>query len=152
MKKKNVWTFVIIVVVVLVVCPLLLQLVPYGHSHTNPPVVSEPKWDSPQTRALAVRACFDCHSNETKWPWYTNIAPVSWLIQRDVDDGRRRLNFSDWGAPTRGEARNPSEMGRAIQRGSMPPWFYLPPHPEAQLTQAEKDQLIQGLQTTLSTP
>jgi hypothetical protein len=152
MKKKNVWTCVIIVVVVLVICPLLLQLVPYGHSHTNPPVISEPKWDSPQTRALAVRACFDCHSNETKWPWYTNIAPVSWLIQRDVDDGRRRLNFSDWGAPTRGEGRNPSEIVRTIQRGSMPPWFYLPPHPEAQLTQAEKDQLIQGLQTTLSTP
>jgi hypothetical protein len=152
MKKKNVWTCVIIVVILLVVCPLLLQLVPYGHSHTNPPVVSEPKWDSPQTRALAVRACFDCHSNQTKWPWYTNIAPVSWLIQRDVDDGRRRLNFSDWGAPSRGEGRNPSEIVRTIQRGSMPPWFYLPPHPEAQLTPAEKDQLIQGLQSTLSTP
>jgi hypothetical protein len=152
MKKKNVWTCVIIVVIVLVICPLLLQLVPYGHSHTNPPVVSEPKWDSPQIRALAVRACFDCHSNETKWPWYTNVAPVSWLIQRDVDDGRRRLNFSDWGAPTRGEGRNPGNIVRTIQRGSMPPWFYLPPHPEAQLTSAEKDQLIQGLQTTLSTP
>jgi len=152
MKKKTVWTCVLIVVAVLVICPLLLQLVPYGHSHTNPPVVSEPKWDSPQTRALAVRACFDCHSNETKWPWYTNIAPVSWLIQRDVDGGRSRLNFSDWGAPTRGEGRNPSGIARTIQRGSMPPWFFLPPHPEAQLTQAEKDQLIQGLQTTLSTP
>ena len=152
MKKKSVWTYVIGVVAVLILCPLLLQLVPYGHSHTNPPVVSEPKWDSPQTRALAVRACFDCHSNETKWPWYTNIAPVSWLIQRDVDNGRRRLNFSDWGAPTRGEGRNSNQMGRTILSGSMPPWFYLPPHPEAQLTQAEKDQLIQGLQTTLSTP
>jgi mono/diheme cytochrome c family protein len=152
MKKKNVWTVVIIVVVVLVICPLLLQLVPYGHSHTNPPVVSEPKWDSPQTRALAVRACFDCHSNETKWPWYTNVAPVSWLIQNDVDGGRRRLNFSDWGAPRGGEGGNPSEIVRTIQRGSMPPWFYLPPHPDANLTPAEKAQLIQGLQTTLSTP
>jgi hypothetical protein len=53
----------------------LIQVVPYGRSHTNPPVQSEPKWDSPQTRALAVRACYDCHSNETTWPWYTNVAP-----------------------------------------------------------------------------
>lgn len=63
----------------------LLQLVPYGRNHTNPPAVSQIAWDSPQTLDLAQRACFDCHSNETKWPWYTNIAPFSWLIQRDVD-------------------------------------------------------------------
>jgi hypothetical protein len=74
----------------------LIQLVPYGRDHTNPPVVAEPAWDSPQTRALAVRACFDCHSNETVWPWYSNVAPASWLVQRDVDDGRRRLNWSEW--------------------------------------------------------
>jgi len=60
---------------------IAMQLVPYGHAHTNPPVTGEPKWDSPQTRELAKRACFDCHSNETDWPWYSNIAPVSWLIQ-----------------------------------------------------------------------
>jgi hypothetical protein len=152
MKKKNLWTCVMIVVAVLILCPLLLQLVPYGHNHTNPPVISEPKWDGPQTRALAERACFDCHSNLTKWPWYTNIAPVSWLIQRDVDEGRERLNFSDWGAPRRGEGREGNEITRSIEEGEMPPWFYLLPHPDARLTPAEKDQLIQGLQTTVSTP
>ena len=62
-----------------------IQLVPFGHDHTNPPVVAEPAWDSPETRAFAVTACFDCHSNQTVWPWYSNIAPVSWLVQRDVD-------------------------------------------------------------------
>ena len=68
------------------------QLVPYGRDHDNPPVVAEPAWGSPATRELARRACFDCHSNETQWPWYSNIAPLSWLIQRDVDEGRDELN------------------------------------------------------------
>src|ERR1700674_2739250 len=77
----------------------LIQLVPIGVSVTNPPVVSEPNWDSPQTRALAQRACFDCHSNETIWPWYSRVAPVSWLLASDVIQGRSRLNFSTWGQP-----------------------------------------------------
>ncbi len=76
---------------------LLIQLVPYGRNHTNPPVLQEPNWDSPQTRALAQRACFDCHSNETEWPWYSHVAPVSWLVQRDVEEGREKVNFSTWG-------------------------------------------------------
>ena len=72
---------------------LVIQLIPYGREHSNPAVVSEPPWDSPATRAFAVTACFDCHSNETEWPWYSNIAPMSWLVQRDVDEGRQHLNF-----------------------------------------------------------
>src|SRR5215216_1353338 len=75
---------------------VVLQLVPYGRRHDNPPTTREPAWDDPTTRALAVRACFDCHSNETRWPWYSYVAPVSWLTQRDVDEGRRELNFSEW--------------------------------------------------------
>jgi hypothetical protein len=73
-----------------------LQLIPYGRDHDNPPVVEEPKWDSAETRRLAVKACFSCHSNETKWPWYSNVARASWLLQRDVDAGRDDLNFSVW--------------------------------------------------------
>ena len=75
---------------------LLIQLVPYGRDHTNPRVIAEPTWDSAKTRATAVIACFDCHSNETKWPWYSNIAPMSWLVQRDVDEGREHMNLSEW--------------------------------------------------------
>lgn len=137
---------IIIIMAVLVVGGfLLIQLVPYGHNHTNPPVVQEPQWDSPQTRALAARACFDCHSNETAWPWYTNVAPASWLIQHDVEEGRRQLNFSEWNKPQR-EARN---AGRVVQRGEMPDPKYLPLHPDARLTDAEKQALIQGLNTSL---
>lgn len=75
---------------------LLIQLVPYGRDHVNPPVGTEPPWDSVATRYLAKQACFDCHSNETKWPAYSRVAPISWLIQHDVAEGREVLNFSEW--------------------------------------------------------
>ena len=70
-----------------------------------------------QTRALAQRACFDCHSNETKWPWYSTIAPVSWLVQRDVEEGRRGLNFSEWGRPH----KEANEAASSVEKGEMPP-------------------------------
>ena len=70
--------------VVVIVGFLIIQVVPYGRNHTNPPVEQEPAWDSPQTRSLAERACFVCHSNETTLPWYRNVAPVSWLVLHDV--------------------------------------------------------------------
>ncbi|MBL8803313.1 MAG: heme-binding domain-containing protein [Planctomycetes bacterium] len=121
---------------------LAIQLVPYGRGHTNPPTRNEPRWNSPRTRELAARTCFDCHSNETEWPWYTNVAPVSWLVQRDVDEGRAALNFSE-GA--RGEAEEAAEV---LAEGEMPPWFYLPLHAHARLSPAEKRELIDGLVAT----
>lgn len=125
---------------------VLLQLVPYGHNHSNPAVVAEPQWDSPQTRDLAARACFDCHSNETHWPWYSSVAPVSWLIQRDVVEGRSHLNFSEWNRTQRAA----HEVGEAMTEGEMPPWFYLPMHPSARLSPSEKQALVTGLQQTLA--
>src|SRR5918999_81790 len=74
----------------------LIQLVVYGRTDDDPPVTAEPRWQGSGTRRLAVRACFDCHSNETQWPWYSNLAPASWLLQRDVKSGREELNFSEW--------------------------------------------------------
>jgi hypothetical protein len=138
-----------IIVGVVVLFILLIQLVPYGKDHTNPPVVAEPVWDSPQTRELAKRACFDCHSNEAVYPWYSNIAPVSWLVQRDVDQARRRLNFSDWNSSNPRASRMAEEVGNSIRRGSMPMPIYLLEHPTAKLTEAEKQQLIDGLQASL---
>jgi len=137
------WTLRITVAVVGLFA--LAQLVPYGRSHTNPPVQAEPAWDSQQTRALAKRACFDCHSNLTTWPWYSNVAPVSWLVQRDVDSGRGALNFSEWNRPQDGAG----DAVEAIQGGSMPPWYYTIQHPSAKLSAAQKQQLIAGLAATL---
>ncbi|MBP6470876.1 MAG: heme-binding domain-containing protein [Chloroflexi bacterium] len=136
----------LIVLGVLVGGFLLIQLVPYGRNHDNPPVVQEPNWDSPETRALAERACFACHSNETVWPWYSNIAPVSWLTQHDTEEGRQILNFSEWGV--NGRRQEADEIGEAIQEGSMPMPMFLITHPEARLTDAEKQALIRGLAAT----
>lgn len=126
---------------------LAIQLVPYGRNHTNPPVTQEPRWDSPRTRALAARACFDCHSNLTKWPWYSNVAPISWLLQRDVDAGRSQFNFSEWNRP---QDVSSGDLADAIRGGSMPPWFYTIPHPSARLSSTEQQALIQGLTATLN--
>jgi hypothetical protein len=122
-----------------------LQLVPYGRQHNNPPVLAEPVWDAPQTRELAQRACFDCHSNETNWPWYSNVAPMSWLVYRDVERGRHELNFSQWG---RGEQEADDAAETVIKR-KMPPMIYIPLHPEANLSDAERRSLADGLTASL---
>lgn len=122
---------------------LAIQLVPYGRDHANPPVVAEPAWDSPATRAYAVTGCFDCHSNQTVWPWYSNIAPMSWLIQHDVDEGRATLNWSTWGT-----GHGESEAAETVREGNMPPFVYLIAHPEANFSQADKDAFIRGLIAT----
>lgn len=113
----------------LVVLLLLVQAIPYGREHVNPPVRREPSWNTPETRALAQRACFDCHSNETRWPWYSRIAPASWLVQHDVNDGRGVLNFSEWDRLQK-EATN---SAKEVQERDMPPKSYLVAHPEARL-------------------
>jgi hypothetical protein len=122
---------------------LAIQLVPYGRNHTNPPVVSEPAWDSPATRAYAVTACFDCHSNQSTWPWYTNIAPISWLVQHDVDEGRQALNYSEWGRGHEGD-----DSAETVSQGKMPPFVYLLTHPNARFSEADRAAFIRGLVTT----
>ncbi|MBA3459563.1 MAG: heme-binding domain-containing protein [Deltaproteobacteria bacterium] len=125
-----------------------MQLVPYGRAHSNPPVVAEPKWDSPRTRELAVRACFDCHSNETKWPTYAKVAPLSWVVQRDVNAGREVFNFSEWHRPH--DLAHYS--GLSVRSHGMPPPQYRLAHPEADLTDEEKHDLARGLDATLKKP
>lgn len=123
---------------------LAIQTVPYGRHHANPPVRMEPVWDGRETRELARRACFDCHSNETIWPWYANLAPVSWLLQRDVDAGRTTLNFSEWS----GRQREARESAKTVRQGEMPPWFYKVLRPYARLTPEDRQALIRGLDAT----
>jgi len=139
MKKIALWILLGVAILF-----LAAQLIPYGRDHTNPAVQQEPQWDTPQTRELAKRACFNCHSNETVWPWYSNIAPVSWLVYRDAMEGRSRVNFSEW---NRGE-QEVEDAAELVQNGEMPLPIYLLMHPEARLSAAEKQTLIQGLIAT----
>ena len=97
-----------------------IQVVPSGHRSVNPAIIAEPAWDSPVTRALAKQACFDCHSNETVWPAYSRVAPVSWLIQHDVSEGRAVLNFSKWqGARRRRKRRAGRSWSERCRRRSI---------------------------------
>ncbi|MDD2921727.1 MAG: heme-binding domain-containing protein [Anaerolineales bacterium] len=123
----------------------LIQLIPFGRDHANPPTVSEPQWSSPEARALVKQSCFQCHSNETEWPWYSNVAPASWLVQFDVNEGRHKFNFSDWNK-RRGEL---DEMIGAIQEGEMPPLQYTAFHPEARLNAQQKQALIDALKSSI---
>ncbi len=129
-------------VIGLLLIGLAIQFIPYGHDHTNPPVNAEPEWHNPETRASAQRACFDCHSNETRWPWYSKIAPVSWLVTHDVEEGRMHINFSDW---NRTEEQHADEFQKVFAENSMPPAQYLILHPEARLSQQDRQILIDGL-------
>jgi len=124
---------------------VLVQFVPFGHDHTNPADAKEPLWNTPETRELVRRACFDCHSNQTVWRWYSNVAPVSWLVQRDVNGGRSHLNFTEWNTPQ----RHAKDVAEEVKAGDMPPWFYLPMHPTARLTESEKQALIDGAEPSL---
>jgi hypothetical protein len=143
--QRRAWRIVLFGAVGLIALFLLAQAVPYGRDHSNPPVAKEPAWDSTRTRALAERACFDCHSNLTRWPWYSNVAPESWLIRRDVSEGRSVLNFSEWNRPQEVDV---AEISEAVD-GGMPPWYYALLHAKSRLSQAEKEQLIAGLRRTL---
>jgi hypothetical protein len=117
-----------------------LQLVPYGRDHTNPPVIRDAPWASAEARRIAVTACYDCHSNETRWPWYSNVAPMSWLVQDDVDEGRDKLNFSEWE-----RRQDADDLVESVTEGSMPPRAYTLVHSSARLSAAEKEILLAAM-------
>ena len=127
---------------------VLAQLVPYGRDHTNPPDGTLASFDSPVTRDLARRACFDCHSNRTRWPWYASIAPASWRISHHVAEGREKLNFTAFDPTAEKVAEAAGEAGETVTRRTMPPRDYLLMHPEARLTPEESAALAKGLDAT----
>ena len=124
---------------------IAIQFVPLV-ARDNPPVSVEIAWDSPETKSIARRACYDCHSNETVWPAYARVAPVSWLIAKDVEEGREHLNFSEWDGPNEGL----DEVLAMLESGEMPMRRYTLLHPEAALTQPEITTFIRGLRETFA--
>jgi mono/diheme cytochrome c family protein len=118
----------------------LIQLVPYGRAHKDPSPTRQVRFSSAGTQRLFDGACADCHSDHTSWPLYSNVAPVSWLVQRDVDGGRRRMNLSEWDKP-QPELR---DVERVILGGGMPPLQYKLVHGKSRLSSAERRQLAAG--------
>ena len=122
---------------------VVIQLVPYGWKHPNPPVTQDAPWPSERAREIAVGACYDCHSNETEWPVYSYVAPMSWLVRRDVENGREALNFSTWDQEQESDADDGADE---VEDGSMPPRQYPPLHPDARLSDEEEQILIEALE------
>jgi hypothetical protein len=112
------------------------QFIPVDRS--APPTETEVP-ASPEVRAVLKRACYDCHSNQTTWPWYSRIAPASWLIARDVRVGREEMNYTAWNrlSPKK-QAKRFKQSWTLVEEGEMPMSIYLPLHPEAKLTDADK--------------
>jgi mono/diheme cytochrome c family protein len=125
---------------------VLIQFVPYGRDRSVGASTGEPQWATARTRELMVDACFSCHSNETEYPVYASIAPISWMIQDHIDEGRSKVNYSNF-ATDPGDADETIEV---LQEGEMPPASYtrFGLHPEAKLSEAELRELIDGLRAT----
>lgn len=141
---KKIWSKILIGIFVLFV---LIQFYPYGRDHDNPSVTNQVKWDSPQTKETFYLACADCHSNETEWPWYSSVAPASWLVQSDVDEGREHFNIST--PEGMDEANEAYEM---VEKGAMPLGVYLIMHSDADLDAEQKAKFIEGLKATFNKP
>jgi hypothetical protein len=113
----------------------------YQPPRTNPPVESAMP-APPEVQAILDRACMDCHSHQTRWPWYAYVAPVSWLVSYDTQEAREHLNFSKWGAySARKQAKKIGEMWEEVEDGEMPLLPYLLLHSEAKLSDADKSTL-----------
>jgi hypothetical protein len=142
-RKKNILIGMTIILIVFIV----IQFIPLSLTHKNQPVTGEPQWNSPETRSTFFKACADCHSNETVFPWYSTIAPVSWLVESDISEGRKHFNISEWNQHN----ENGEKAAEEVQRGSMPSGLYLLMHSDANLNTADKKRFVEGLTATFGT-
>ena len=126
-----------IIVGVLIVAFIAIQFKTV--ERTNPPAYGS--FNQPaEVKEIFQRACYDCHSNETKWPFYSYVAPFSWLVVKDVNEGRDELNFSTWErASSARKSKKKKEIWEEVDEGEMPLWYYLPLHPGAKLSEHDKD-------------
>lgn len=143
MKKK--------ILIGLVALFVLMQF--FRIDKTNPPVVEgedilSMSQASPEIAGILKKACFDCHSNETTYPWYSNVAPISWMVKHHIDEGRDYMNFSTWGKyNVKKQQHKLSEAYEEVEEGEMPMFGYVKMHSEADLSAAEKKQLLDWFKT-----
>lgn len=134
------------ILVTLFILLAVCQFVPVDRS--NPPVEGEISAPA-EVKTILKRSCYGCHSHETAWPWYSYVAPVSWLVTHDVEEAREELNFSVWERYSeKKKLEKIRDCGEEVEEGEMPLWFYLPLHPSARLSPADRERLIAGLEKT----
>jgi len=123
------------ILIALAIIVVGIQFIPVDRS--NPPVTG--KIDAPSNVLSILKAsCFDCHSNETEWPWYSYVAPVSFLVSADVEDGRKRVNFSEWDKyDEEKRAKKLDAIIEEVEEGEMPLSKYTLMHPNAKMDQAK---------------
>lgn len=133
--------YIKIIIAILVIAALAIQFVPV--SRTNPPVTGEISAPE-EVMTIFKTSCYDCHSNESVWPWYSYVAPVSWLVAHDVEDGREEMNFSEWASYSAEDKKDlTEEIWEEVEEDHMPLWFYLILHPGAKLS-AEDKEILKG--------
>lgn len=139
MYKKGFWLYLFILSGILI----LFQFIP-SYEKTNPPIDKTKEIKVPKkVMAVLKRSCYDCHSNETKWPWYADVAPMKWVVRRDVVEGRKALNFSKWDDYSEKEKK---KLKRDIYRSvilAMPLPQYLWIHRDAKLSKEDR-KIIQN--------
>jgi hypothetical protein len=132
----------VLIVVLLVVIQFVPVKAPSNKVSTNNDMVSVEKLDG-NVSAILKTSCYDCHSNQTYYPWYSHVAPVSWLVANDVKEGRAKLNFSDWELNNkRRKIRQLEDIKDQIQQGEMPMSIYTVIHKKAKLTESQKQLLV----------
>ena len=140
---KNPWVITLIIVIGLLI---LIQLIPVDR--TNPPVSGEIQVPTEISKILQ-KSCYDCHSYQTHWPWYSKVAPSSWLVVHDVNEGREHLNFSTWNSNnSREKIKMLEEIREVLEEEEMPLKQYLWLHPDAKLSEKQTQQLFQWIADT----
>jgi hypothetical protein len=125
-----------IIIIALILGLLIVQAIRVERS--NPPVQSD-LVAKPEIKTLLRGACYNCHSNQTRWPWYAYVAPASWLAAHDVREGRENLNFSEWGTLSiKSQSRELEKIAHRVIEGEMPPWYYTMVHREGRLTMTNR--------------
>ncbi|MCB0280002.1 MAG: heme-binding domain-containing protein [Calditrichaeota bacterium] len=116
----------------------------------NPPVVADIQTNK-EIKDILKRSCYDCHSNEVRWPWYSYVMPVGWIIADDVSEARREVNFSRWGEyETRRKLRKLNEVKEEIEEGKMPMASYEFMHGDSELSDADKSMIYQWVEQSIA--
>lgn len=132
-EKRSTWKIVLGIIVIIFIA---IQFIPVGR--TNPPVTSDIP-APPEVKSILHRACYDCHSNETDWPWYSHVAPSSWLVAHDVHEAREHMNWSQWDQYDADDREDFIKgIWKLVDKGEMPLWYYQIAHPESKLSEQDK--------------